>query len=1082
MEQKDADRSHPPFLLRVREECAERLVAYTGQDPFLIGRADDCQIVLRDAKASRHHAHLECGAAGVFLVDDGSTNGTRLRGERIERAALGPGDTIEIGEARILVCAPVAAATPEPCAGWPSPERTNNVRIAKLPAGRRQRARLPAFAIAAVCIAALGGGAWYAWQSLPALRDVVMRLAGRSASAPQNAPVSPVSPPSAAPTPKPAPDSPQTPAVPLKAVESPPAVPSAGDPARAELQAALEEAREGGTVDALRRRLHDIASRAPATPATERAREWESFLDALLASQDRARQERAAKLLDDLQETGRRGEAAAVARFLALAAPDADAAHAWEARAAAIEAKAEVALDGLVAALSGLTNLGRRGDALATLLAARDHLGGTRAFEALVPRYLEAALAPAAPPADSTPGPTTAEIDLADRAAAAFEACNFRELVNARYQLLARNVQPERHAELLGELVRALYMEQMFEQWKSALAKEPVEVSLSETFPGRIRTAESDKIGYELDLENRKAAVRDTKLWCAIAPLKKLAIFKAVQLNHTGMVGLIFFALAAGNEDEALGLLASLHNWEKSRDLADAVFSLVTGTPIPERGFLVEGGRLVTPEERAALAARREKREAEARALEQEVRAAAQSNVLGKAIDSALALRRQGSFRGAQAILTAVAARFPGAAEGARAQKIIDDPVLAVVPLDDGDDGGRAPNRLAIHFLAEGYPLDDDAQEAFLATARSMYKLLLTSEPFREYRSYLRADAVHLASRDQGVDRVPGDVVRDTPLGGKIEWDVFTVDAAKALALCARLDDRAAGRIAVVIGNDAAGVATGGGGVAAIPKTSTAALAHELGHALAGLRDEYDFPPGTNPKRADIGKREKSVPVRPLPPNLMEGSDRDTVLAGALWRHWIEAGPDSWWNGAGVAVFEGGNRTPFNVWRPQARCTMRVSGAHFCVVCMEAMLLRLYRTVRPIEALEPAEGELVLCTDETKLVKVYPLKPRSGFLETTWTLERTTAPEQGGPTVVKEEPAAVQLPPHGRRTEPDGRIVEAIRITGAELGAGVFRLSVTVRDPTPWVLRDEEKLLRQTREWTVKIIERAQAGGAAKGQ
>jgi hypothetical protein len=158
---------------------------------------------------------------------------------------------------------------------------------------------------------------------------------------------------------------------------------------------------------------------------------------------------------------------------------------------------------------------------------------------------------------------------------------------------------------------------------------------------------------------------------------------------------------------------------------------------------------------------------------------------------------------------------------------------------------------------------------------------------------------------------------------------------------------------------------------------------------------------------------------------------------------------------------------------------MRVPGAYFCVVCMEAMLRQLYRTVRPIDAVEPDTHEIVLGKDGTSLVKAYPMKPRDHFLEATWTLERLPDPEQRGPTAVTEEPKPMRLPAHGRHVEPDGRVVEMIRLTGAELDTGVYRLRVTVRDPTPWVLRDEEGLLSQTRDWTLKLEERAKADDGA---
>lgn len=62
-----------------------------------LGRAMTNDIPLGDARVSRNHARLECGSSGCMVVDLGSSNGTRLNGNRVEKAKLTPGDMITIG-------------------------------------------------------------------------------------------------------------------------------------------------------------------------------------------------------------------------------------------------------------------------------------------------------------------------------------------------------------------------------------------------------------------------------------------------------------------------------------------------------------------------------------------------------------------------------------------------------------------------------------------------------------------------------------------------------------------------------------------------------------------------------------------------------------------------------------------------------------------------------------------------------------------------------------------------------------------------------------------------------------------------
>ncbi len=84
-----------------------RLVAAAipADRPIVIGRADDADVVVEDAKASRHHARIERRGERVMLVDLGSRNGTKLGGAvvRSEERVLAPGDVIGIGSATLTI-------------------------------------------------------------------------------------------------------------------------------------------------------------------------------------------------------------------------------------------------------------------------------------------------------------------------------------------------------------------------------------------------------------------------------------------------------------------------------------------------------------------------------------------------------------------------------------------------------------------------------------------------------------------------------------------------------------------------------------------------------------------------------------------------------------------------------------------------------------------------------------------------------------------------------------------------------------------------------------------------------------------
>jgi hypothetical protein len=92
----------PKVVIEVREPGRlTREVAVTG--PTRIGRAAECEIALRDSRVSRQHARLHARDGHLVLTDLGSTNGTRVNGQRIREVVLGDGDRILVGETELIV-------------------------------------------------------------------------------------------------------------------------------------------------------------------------------------------------------------------------------------------------------------------------------------------------------------------------------------------------------------------------------------------------------------------------------------------------------------------------------------------------------------------------------------------------------------------------------------------------------------------------------------------------------------------------------------------------------------------------------------------------------------------------------------------------------------------------------------------------------------------------------------------------------------------------------------------------------------------------------------------------------------------
>jgi pSer/pThr/pTyr-binding forkhead associated (FHA) protein len=74
-----------------------------SKDLMLVGRKDDCDIQLDHKSVSKQHCVIVKTDGLLLLRDLGSTNGTRVNGQRVRRAALLPNDQLNIASLRFKV-------------------------------------------------------------------------------------------------------------------------------------------------------------------------------------------------------------------------------------------------------------------------------------------------------------------------------------------------------------------------------------------------------------------------------------------------------------------------------------------------------------------------------------------------------------------------------------------------------------------------------------------------------------------------------------------------------------------------------------------------------------------------------------------------------------------------------------------------------------------------------------------------------------------------------------------------------------------------------------------------------------------
>lgn len=113
------------ILVLVRADTDERIPLVS--DAVTVGRSRDRTITIDDNRVSRSHARIEPGQGGWVVVDEGSSNGTRVGGEELAAnrpRLLRSGDVIGIGPVDLRVSTGAAPGRPPGTRALDDSERT----------------------------------------------------------------------------------------------------------------------------------------------------------------------------------------------------------------------------------------------------------------------------------------------------------------------------------------------------------------------------------------------------------------------------------------------------------------------------------------------------------------------------------------------------------------------------------------------------------------------------------------------------------------------------------------------------------------------------------------------------------------------------------------------------------------------------------------------------------------------------------------------------------------------------------------------------------------------------------------------
>ncbi|GAA2313380.1 M64 family metallopeptidase [Nonomuraea roseoviolacea subsp. roseoviolacea] len=238
---------------------------------------------------------------------------------------------------------------------------------------------------------------------------------------------------------------------------------------------------------------------------------------------------------------------------------------------------------------------------------------------------------------------------------------------------------------------------------------------------------------------------------------------------------------------------------------------------------------------------------------------------------------------------------------------------------------GPSAQRFDLVFVGDGYTSSELG--LFHAHAAEKWAFLQTVEPFRTYKNSFNVWMVDVISPQSGVDNDPTQgISRNTALGmgfwcgGTERLLCVNENAARAYAANAPQADQI-----LALGNSTK-YGGAGGGVATASGGNTSSgwiVAHELGHSMADLADEYDYPYG----RYTGGEPyEQNVSVYPAE------TQRDYRLK--WYQHLGQPTPD----GGVIGTYEGARYYLYGIYRPSENSLMRSLGRPFNTIGLNAMI------------------------------------------------------------------------------------------------------------------------------------------------
>ncbi len=379
---------------------------------------------------------------------------------------------------------------------------------------------------------------------------------------------------------------------------------------------------------------------------------------------------------------------------------------------------------------------------------------------------------------------------------------------------------------------------------------------------------------------------------------------------------------------------------------------------------------------------------------------------------------------------------------------------------------GPSENRIDVAIMGDGDTLR--YQRSFDSIARVVPRLFARNRTLGEYYRYFNFRRLNVLSKETGIDGLGREA--DTAMGAFLKDEKLGhIDVDRGRVATFLRESPVQDGLSIVFVR-AGSFGFGVDGTAVVGGRNDKQVLHEWGHAFAGLADEH-----ADPLRPRV--------MQDHPPNVSFSPDPNK----APWKRWLDRGVP------GIGLYQGADGRVRGAWKPSSGGCIEDNADFYCPICREALVLRIYDLVDPIDSVSPrayesSEKQVLSGAPKKALVirdrmefRVATLAPKTHALEVTWWL----FPKKLAPRLTEGVPNPGPRTTRGPLTKLEGRPLATDRkkgpkhrflLDGRRLSQGHYKLICVVRDPclirgskTPWVLTDKHQVLESRRAWLIEV-------------